>query len=74
LIKVQVIGRSGIQDLDDAAVEAFKAAAPFPNPPKGIVDEDGTIRIRWDFILEANNRMPIRFYRRAGNGDRKWIQ
>lgn len=54
LVKVQVVGPSGVHDLDEAAVEAFKAAAPFPNPPHGIVEEDGTIRIRWDFILEAN--------------------
>jgi protein TonB len=53
LIKVQVIGDSGIRDLDEAAVEAFRAAAPFPNPPPGIVDPDGMIKIRWDFILEA---------------------
>lgn len=53
LIHVQVVGRSGITDLDDAAVEAFRAAAPFPNPPKGIVEADGTIKIRWDFVLEA---------------------
>ncbi|MEK7355788.1 MAG: TonB family protein, partial [Bdellovibrionota bacterium] len=54
LQKVQVIGPSGVTDLDDAAVEAFRAAAPFPNPPSGIVDSDGFIKIRWDFILEAN--------------------
>ena len=53
LIRVQVIGESGVTDLDQAAVEAFRAAAPFPNPPKGIVESDGTIKIRWDFILEA---------------------
>lgn len=53
LIKVQVLSASGVQDLDDAAVEAFRAAAPFPNPPKGIVEDDGTIKIRWDFVLEA---------------------
>jgi TonB family protein len=55
LIKVQIIGESGVKDLDDAAVEAFRAAAPFPNPPKGIVDKDGTIKINWDFVLEADN-------------------
>jgi TonB family protein len=53
LVKVQVIGESGIRDLDDAAVEAFRQAAPFPNPPKGIIGADGLIKIRWDFILEA---------------------
>jgi protein TonB len=53
LQKVKVIGESGVTDLDDAAIEAFRAAAPFPNPPKGIVEADGTIKIRWDFVLEA---------------------
>jgi protein TonB len=53
LVRVQVLSPSGVTDLDDAAIEAFKAAAPFPNPPKGIVESDGMIRIRWDFILEA---------------------
>ncbi len=59
LEKIQVIGPSGMTDLDDAAVEAFRAAAPFPNPPKGIIEEDGKIRIRWDFILEALGELDI---------------
>jgi protein TonB len=53
LVRVQVLSASGVRDLDDAAIEAFRAAAPFPNPPKGIVEPDGFIRIRWDFVLEA---------------------
>ena len=53
LVKVQVIGESGFRDLDDAAVEAFRAAAPFPNPPKGIIEADGTVKIRWDFVIES---------------------
>jgi len=53
LIKVQIIGDSGVRELDEAAVEAFRSAAPFPNPPTGMKDPDGTIKIRWDFILEA---------------------
>ena len=50
---VQVLEESGVRDLDDAAVEAFRAAAPFPNPPKGIIEDDGTVKIHWDFVLEA---------------------
>ncbi len=52
LVKVQIIGISGIRELDEAAIEAFKLAAPFPNPPNGMVDDDGNIKVRWDFILE----------------------
>ncbi|MDG0817120.1 cell envelope integrity protein TolA [Bdellovibrio svalbardensis] len=53
LVRVQVLMDSGVHDLDDAAVEAFRAAAPFPNPPKGIIEGDGTVKIRWDFVLES---------------------
>lgn len=70
LQNVQVVGESGVSDLDDAAVEAFRAAAPFPNPPKGIVEADGFIRIRWDFILEADNTQRIegQYYARQLEG------
>ncbi len=53
LVRVQVMSDSGVRDLDDAAIEAFRAAAPFPNPPQGIVEQDGTVKIRWDFVLEV---------------------
>lgn len=53
LVRIQVLMDSGVHDLDDAAVDAFRAAAPFPNPPKGIIEGDGTVKIRWDFVLES---------------------
>jgi TonB family C-terminal domain len=53
LVRVQVLSDSGVRDLDDAAIEAFRAAAPFPNPPQGIIEGDGTVKIRWDFVLET---------------------
>lgn len=53
LVKVQVLGESGVRDLDDAAVEAFRQAAPFPNPPKGMMEQDGTVKIRWDCVVES---------------------
>lgn len=53
LLRIEVLSASGVTDLDAAAVEAFQNASPFPNPPKGMVEKDGTIKIRWDFVLEA---------------------
>jgi protein TonB len=53
LVRVQVLGESGVRDLDDAAIEAFRQAAPFPNPPKGMIDSDGTVKIRWDCVVES---------------------
>ena len=53
IVKVQVMSESGTRDLDDAAVAAFNSAGPFPNPPRGIVDRDGQIKIPWEFILKT---------------------
>lgn len=53
LQRVQVIEASGVKDLDQIAVDAFRAAAPFPNPPKGIIESDGTVKIQWDFVIES---------------------
>lgn len=53
LVKVQILGNSGFRELDLAALEALKEATPFINPPKGMIDPDGLIRIRWDFIIEG---------------------
>lgn len=61
LVGVAVVNQSGVQELDEAAIEAFRAAAPFPNPPAGIVEADGTIKIDWSFILEASDLNPVRF-------------
>jgi protein TonB len=51
IVKVDVINRSGVKEVDEAAVEAFNRAGPFPNPPVGLVEQDGLIRVRWDFVL-----------------------
>ncbi len=53
VVRVQVVEESGTRDLDDAAINAFNQAGPFPNPPQGIVDKSGLIQIRWDFILKT---------------------
>lgn len=50
LTGVTVEGSSGIPLLDDAAVQAVKAAAPFDAPPKG----DTTIHGRVRFVLEVD--------------------
>lgn len=50
---VQLQQQSGAKDLDQAAVDAFNEAGPFPDPPAGLVDENGEIRIPWNFILQS---------------------
>jgi TonB family protein len=43
---------SGIRELDDAAVESFNKAGPFPNPPKDMVKE-GKAHIEWGFVVKS---------------------
>jgi TonB family protein len=51
LASVRVAESSGLDFLDDAAVQAFRQAQPFPNPPQGIVEADGTIRFNFQFVV-----------------------
>lgn len=51
LAKVVVTNPSGVSELDDEAVRAFQSAAPFPNPPDGLVKE-GLITFAFAFYFE----------------------
>jgi protein TonB len=53
VLRVELIEPSGVVHLDDAAVEAFNKAGPFPNPPKGLISADGSVEILWDFVLKS---------------------
>ena len=50
IVDVVVRGSSGFQVLDDAAIESFNKAGPFPNPPQGML-ENGRAKIRWGFVV-----------------------
>jgi TonB family protein len=54
----------GVGFLDDEAISAFRAAEPFPNPPKGLVDKDtGMISFRFGFLFEISRRPTFRIFR-----------
>lgn len=53
IVRVQLLQESGAVDLDSAAVGALNKAGPYPNPPKGLLDENGNAQIRWDFVLKT---------------------
>lgn len=61
ILKISRVGSSGVADLDQAAIDAFHQAGPFPNPPKGIIEEDGFVRINWEFILKTEAAPAIQF-------------
>lgn len=52
LAKIVVTGPSGVTELDDEAVHAFQAAAPFVNPPKELANGDGLITFAFSFYFE----------------------
>lgn len=53
LEKIELLKTSGYEELDIAAIQAFRAAAPFLNPPNGLLEADKRIRLVWDFVLES---------------------
>jgi TonB family protein len=47
---------SGLDFLDEEAVRAVRAAAPFPNPPEGLKDLNGHIQFSFGFYFELSSR------------------
>jgi len=62
LTDVRVARSSGLDFLDQTAVDAFQKAQPFPNPPQGLVDGRGEISFQFGFILETGGG-GFRFFR-----------
>jgi len=53
LEEIALLKTSGNKAIDAAAIQAFRLAAPFPNPPVEMLEKDKKIRILWDFVLET---------------------
>jgi TonB family protein len=62
LAKIVVTTPSGVSELDDEAVRAFRAAAPFPNPPAGLVKENH-ITFAFGFYFGIEQRTAWRVFR-----------
>ncbi len=52
IVGVHLKSTSGVQELDDAAIESFNKAGPFPNPPKGML-VNGRAIIEWGFVVKG---------------------
>ena len=60
---VRVSKTSGVDFLDQVAVQAFKMAEPFPNPPAAMADQDGYIRFNFQFVVVMSSSSPLRLFR-----------
>lgn len=52
IIHVEIVSPSGIKELDDAAVESFNQAGPFPNPPRDLIRDDKVV-LEWGFVVKS---------------------
>ncbi|HXH29204.1 MAG TPA: energy transducer TonB [Bacteriovoracaceae bacterium] len=52
IIAIKVKGSSGVKELDDAAIESFNDAGPFPNPPKDLI-VNGKVTVEWGFVVKS---------------------
>jgi TonB family protein len=63
LSHVAVEQPSGLDFLDDTAIEAFKEAAPFPNPPHQLVESNGLINFGFGFLFDLNGPAEMRWFK-----------
>jgi TonB family protein len=66
LLQARILTSSGYHELDRAASEAFKAAAPFPHPPKDMVNQRNEVSIKWDFVVYASQGSGLRIQVQRG--------
>lgn len=52
ILSAEIKTSSGITELDQAAVESFNQAGPFPNPPRDLL-QDGRAVIEWGFVVKT---------------------
>jgi TonB family protein len=64
IVKILTTQKSGVDEIDEVAIAAFQQAGQFPNPPAGMRETDGLIRLRWDFVLTPNHMPKMKL---AGN-------
>ncbi len=60
ILRTDLTGTSGYHELDRAALEAFRAAAPFPNPPKALMDGQSELSIDWSFVVVTAEDQGVR--------------
>ena len=62
---IKVARTSGLDFLDQTAIEAFERAQPFVNPPSGLADAHGDIRFTFGFHVSSGGG-GFRFFRGPG--------
>ncbi|WNG38139.1 TonB family protein [Archangium violaceum] len=53
----------GLDFLDMEAVESFRRAQPFPNPPPGLLEDDSKVRFSFGFFMDMGGGPRMRLFR-----------
>src|SRR5690606_25460008 len=52
IVSVKINSTSGVKELDEAAIQSFNQAGPFPNPPKKML-RNGQAKIEWGLVVNT---------------------
>lgn len=52
IVDIELKSSSGVTEFDEAAIDSFNKAGPFPNPPKGMI-VNGRAKIEWGFVVKS---------------------
>lgn len=63
--ELRMLQQSGLVFLDQEAVRALRAAAPFPNPPSALVSPQGEVKFVFGFEYDIRRESRLRFERRG---------
>lgn len=55
IVELNTKGPSRFTRFDDEALRALRAAAPFPNPPDSLIQDDHNVYLTWSFILSMDS-------------------
>jgi len=66
IVQTRILTSSGVFELDRAASEAFRAAAPFPHPPSDMIDSLDQVSIKWDFVVYTTQSSGVRIQVQRG--------
>jgi TonB family protein len=61
LIEVRVLQSSGIKEFDQIVDSSWRRIGKFPNPPKGLIKEDGYVHSGWNFTVQMGQQNGLSF-------------
>jgi protein TonB len=53
LVEVRLLQSSQVREFDEAVHSSWSKIGKFPNPPKGLIKEDGKVHTGWNFTVQV---------------------